>query len=337
MMTLKNLATLSLITAVAAACDVKQDLGDTATTGASSGGSAGDTSSGTTGGADTGVLDTGPWDDTGTTKGTTSTTGTADTGVLDTGPWDDTGDETGEPASCDASGTMLRWDSSGISPETLGFVETFVGIGMCSPDVQPGAGSAVTIGLACRLSGTRDGTDFVDEEMSIELDFTIEGATADILPSFWDPVSARIVVATEGFEQGAARYVVLEQPMLPTDADAPALIAVDAPSLQPASFVFTDWYEGDWYVGPSFMVVDATCETGDAPSCGYDVAVEAGWLDRSPVAVHGGQAGSFGAPTEGGTYDLFVETAWEAPKSFKCGEDFPGSAYKFVALGETAP
>jgi len=339
MMNLKNLAYLSLITAACGACDVKQDLGDTATTGESSSGSTAGGSGGTTGGADTGVLDTGPWDDTGKTTEDGTSTGSADagdSGVLDTGPWDDTGDETGEPETCGTSEVSVQWDSSTLSPQALGFGGTFVGIGMCSPDVQPGAGSAVTIALACTLSGTRDGTDFVDEEIAIDLDFTIEGAGADILPSFWDPISAQIVVATEGFEEAGARYVVLEQPMLPTDGDAPALIAVHAPALQPIPAVYSQWYDGDWYVGPSFTVADATCESGDAPSCGYDVAVEAGWLDRSPVLVHGGESESFGAPTEGGTYDLFVETAWEAPEAFKCGEDFPGAAFDFVALGATA-
>ena len=336
MMNLKNLAYLSLITSVVGACDVKQDLGDTATTGESSSESTAGGTGGTTGSVDTGVLDTGPWDDTGEpTEGGTST-GSVDTGVLDTGPWDDTGDETGEPEACGTSEVSVRWDSSGLSPDALGFGGTFVGIGMCRPEVQPGAGSAVTVALACTLSGTRDGTGFVDEEIAIDLDFTIEGAGAEILPSFADPVSAKIVVATEGFEQAGARYVVLEQPMLPTDGDAPALIAVHAPALQPQPAVYSQWSEGDWYVGPSFTVVDAACETGDAPECGFDVAVEAGWLDRSPVAVHGGETESFGAPTVGGTYDLFVETAWEAPKSFKCGEDFPGSAFDFVALGATA-
>ncbi|MGH1346046.1 MAG: hypothetical protein ACRBN8_31065 [Nannocystales bacterium] len=335
MMNLKNLAYLSLITVVAGACDVKQDLGDTATTGESSGETTGETSGGTTGGADTGVLDTGPWDDTGVvTEGTS--TGSAETGVLDTGPWWETGEETGETPTCDAREVSVRWDSSGLSPEALGFGGTFVGIGACQPEVQSEGGSAVTLSLACTLSGTRDGTDFADEEIAIALDFTIEGASADILPSFSDSLSAQIVVSSAGLAQGAARYIVLEQPMLPTDGDAPVLIAVDAPSLEPSSATYAEWYEQDWYVGPSFATADATCETGDAPACGYDVALEAGWLDRSPVAVHGGGAETFGAPTEGGTYDLFVETAWEAPQSPDCGVDFPTAEFSFVALGATA-
>lgn len=342
MMTLKNLATLSLLTAVAGACDVKQDLGDTATTGESSSGSAGDGSGGTTGG-DTGVLDTGPGDDTGLTEGTS--TGSSDTGVLDTGPWDDTGDETGEPDMCDGSAPMVDWDPSGLAPEALGFGGAFVGVGFCETSMgevlnvpkDSGEGTVATLALTCTLSGSRDTIDFVDENISIDIELSSAGDLAPLLPGFSSPVNARFVVESNGLEQGRSRYVVLTQPMEPGDGDAPVLIATDASGVEPNGSAYLSWYEGDWFGGPSVAPVDASCATGNAPSCGFDVALQAGWLDRSPPEVHGGQSAQFLAPTEAGTYDIFVETAWQAPQAFECGEDFPSSTYSFVALGATSP
>lgn len=336
MMTLKNLTYLSLITAVAGACDVEQALGDTATTGESSGGSGGSGSGGTSGGADSGKVDTGPWDDTGATEGATST-GFADTGVLDTGPWDDTGDETGGPLDlCEASEPQVSWDSSGLAPAALGFDGSFVGVGTCGVLVEPtGFVDVALITLTCVLSGSRDGTDFVDEAISIRLEFSSDTNAVALLPSFWETVRARFVVESAGLGQGTARYVVLEQPMLPGDGDAPVLIATDAARWEPNPQSYDSWHTGSWFGGPSIAPIDASCATGNAPKCGFDVALEAGWLDRSPPAVHGGQAAEFLAPTEEGTYEIYVDTAWQAPQSFKCGEDFPSAAYSFVAFGAT--
>lgn len=343
MMNLKNLAYLSLITACAA-CDVKQDLGETATTGESSSEGTAGGSSGTTGGADTGVLDTGPWDDTGkVTDDGTSTSG-ADTGVVDTGPWDDTGDETGGPEMCEGAAPMIDWDSSGLAPGALGFGGAFVGVGFCEASMgevlnvpkDEGEGTVATLALTCTLSGSRDTIDFADEDISIELDLSSAGDLAPLLPGFSSSVYGRFVVESNGLDEGGSRYVVLTQPMEPGDGDAPVLIATDAAGVEPNALAYDGWHEGPWFGGPSIAPVDASCATGDAPSCGFDVALQAGWLDRSPPEVHGGQSGQFFAPTEAGTYDIFVETAWQAPKSFKCGEDFPGSAYRFVALGATS-
>ena len=119
-MTMKHLVFSTLITAFALACDVKQDLGDTA--GGTDSSSAGSESGGsTTGGSeDTGVLDTGPWS--GTSAGTGSEdTGSEDTGVLDTGPWSGTGDSTGSAEDCEAATAFISWDGSGLSPEDLNF------------------------------------------------------------------------------------------------------------------------------------------------------------------------------------------------------------------------
>lgn len=338
MMTLKNLATLSLITSVAGACDVKQDLGDTATTGESSGGSTGNGSTGngsngTTGGGDTGVLDTGPWDDSGPWE---TTTGFADMG-------EDTGTETGVGPDMCGTSSQMDWDSSALAPEALGFGGTFVGVGACEAVLgevlnvpkDSGGGTEVTLALACTLSGTRDGADFVDEAISIDLGFSSFSDVGGLLPSFWPTVTARFVVESAGFDQGASRYVVLEQPMLPNDADAPVLIATSALDVEPNAATYTGWYDEPWFGQPSINVVDASCSTGDAPTCGFDVALQAGWLDRTPSVGHGGQAIEVPAPTEGGTFDLFIGTAWQAPQSFKCGEDFPSANFDFVGVGTT--
>ncbi len=341
---LKNVALLSVIASLAAGCDVSQDLGETATTGESGSDSASESSSGTTGGADTGVVDTGPWDDSGnTSKGGTST-GFAETGVLDTGPWDDTGDETGEPELCDASAPMVNWDPVGLTSEALGFGGSFVGVGSCEavlgevfnlPKDEGGGGTEVTLALDCVLSGTRDDTDFVDEVISIPIRFQSLADVGPLLPSFAESVRARFVVESLGFEQGGARFVVLEQPMLPNDGDAPVLIGTDAAEVAPSTASYESWHDGPWFGGPSIAPIDALCSTGRAPECGFDVALQAGWLERDPGAVHGGQAGSMFGPTEEGTYDLYVETAWQAG-GVRCGLDFPGAQYSFVALGATA-
>ncbi len=344
MKNLKNLALVSLITSIAGGCDVTQDLGETATTGESESDTAPGSSSGTTGGAETGAVDTGPWGDTGRTTEEGTSTGFADTGVLDTGPWGETGDETGEPDLCDGSYPRVDWDSSGLAPNVLGFKNSFTGVGSCEAVLgevfnlpkEEGEGTEVTLALACVLSGMRDGTDFVDEDISIEVRFESPADVGALLPAFAESVRARFVVESPGFALGASRYVVLEQPMLPNDGDAPVLIATDAVRVAPIAPSYDAWYEGAWFGGPSIAPIDASCSTGDAPGCGFDVALQAGWLDRSPPDVHGGQSAQFLAPTEAGTYDIDVKTAWQAPESFKCGEDFPSSQYSFVALGATA-
>lgn len=336
MKNLKNLATLSLITAVAGACDVKQDLGDTATTGASS--------SGTTGTAGTGALDTGPWDDTGIATESGTSSGFADMGGLDTGSSDDTGGETGDPPDMCATAAQLSWDSSDLAPDALGFGGTFVGVGTCGALLgevlnvpkDDGGGTEASLALTCILSGTRDGTDFVDEAISIDLGFSTLNNVGALLPSFSPSVTARFVVESAGFDQGASRFVVLEQPMLLTDGDAAVLIATGGLSVEPNAATYANWYTGPWFGGPSVTAVDASCSTGDAPECGFDVGVQAGWMDRAPSVGHGGQAFEFLAPTDGGTYDFFIGTAWQAPQSFKCGEDFPSARFDFVGVGTTA-
>ncbi len=332
-MTMNNVAYLVLFSALGMGCDVKQDLGETA----SGTGTGGESSSGTTGGSgDTGVLDTGPWS--GTVSAGSSDSG--DSGVLDTGPWNDTGEETdssssgdtGEPLDqCQASETYVRWDYNSLSPIDLGVNTTFVGVGDCSVTVDDPPGDAATVQLACTLSGSRDGTDFADESIDIDLELETNGP----LPNFWPSVAARFLVGGTGFKQAGDRFVVLSQPMFPNDADGPILIATHSTSIEPLGFQLEGWWDTPWYGGPSFTSVDAMCETGDAPECAFDVAIEGGWLDEAPVAVHGTESAAFGAPTEGGSYDLFVETAWEASENVVCPPDFPGAAYHFVAFGAT--
>ena len=330
-MTMKHLAFFTLITTLAVACDAKQDLGETASgSDGSSGGGSGSASEGSTsGGSDeTGVLDTGPW------SGTSGGTSSEDTGVLDTGPWSGTtGDTTGTDELCEAASAFISWDGSGLSPEELGFGGTFVGVGSCEPTPLPPEGSIAAIELACTLSGTRDGDDFVDEAISITLSFETSGGAE--IPGLWPVVGARFFVGSPGLEQGSDRFFVLEQPMFPNDADGPIFFGSQGFSVAPNSAQYGAWYEGQWFDGPSITTTDASCVTGDAPRCGFDVAIEAGWLREAPIAVHGTQMGTFGAPTEGGAYDIFVETAWQAPNAFECGDDFPGSDYRFVAVGTT--
>ncbi|MCR9163219.1 MAG: hypothetical protein ACE37F_23315 [Nannocystaceae bacterium] len=332
-----SLICLSFIACTSLACDVKQDLGETAS-------SSGGAESGNTSGAETGALDTGPSEATGeptTGPGTGSDTTTgSESGVLDTGPWwgsssGTTGEELG---ACDASAPMVRWDSASLSPgDALGFGSTFVGVGSCTTLVEPIAKPEnplpVTIALSCTLSGARDGVDFVDEAIDIELDFLIDGEDPELalLPSLEETVRARFFVGSPGFEQGSDRFVVLEQPLLMGVGDAPVLYATRGIGLQPVAELVEPWHDGDWYDGPAIEAVDATCSTGEAPECGFDVALRTTWGGR-PLDLHGGQAGSTELVLDIPSYDVYVDTAWEAPNSFECGEDFPGSDYAFVGF-----
>lgn len=332
MMTIKNLAYFCVLAAVATACDVKQDLGETA--GETEGGSG---SAGTsTTGAGTGVLDTGPGEESGNLTESTS----GDTGVVDTGPVSETGDSTvsatgGETETggemCEQDDTLLRWSSQSFV-DGLGAESEFTGSGDCTvtevpSDVPEGLG----LQLQCTLSGTADGAPVVDQAYTLALDFTKSDAPTFSFPTFAPSVHLRVVVVPAGLELLGERHIVLEQPMLPDDGFAPVLIATDAHSVAPSPFLYADWHEGDWFAGPSFASAEGTCETGDAPDCSIDVALEGGWLDTFPVSLSGGQQGVFGAPTGEDGYAFHLEAAWQAVQG-ECPPDFPGTEYRFVAL-----
>lgn len=328
MKTTTNLVYLTLFTALGTACPVEQDLGETASS-SSSGGDSGSDSGSTSGSGETGVLDTGPWS--GTSDGTT---GSGDTGVLDTGPWSSTGDETegsttGEPVTCEPGDTMVTWDWTTIGPAQLGYDSLFVGVGSCSVTGEDVSDSQLTLAMQCTLTGTRDDMPFLDQPIAVDLTFDFEGG-APALPSLWPTLSARFFVGPVGFNPTGERFVVLEQPMLPNDGDAPVIIATDSSlGLQPPA----EHFAGDWYDDPGFNAVPASCESGDVPECTQDVAIEAGWLDEVPVSIHGTESATFGAPTEGGSYEVFVSSAWEAVGP--CPDDFPVAEYAFVAFGAT--
>ena len=82
------------------------------------------------------------------------------------------------------------------------------------------------------------------------------------------PENMRVVSARKG---GGADSLVLEQRAVP----------------QPGAGQVEPWHEGDWYDGPTVETVDATCSTGDAPECGFDVALRTTWGGR-PLDLHGG-------------------------------------------------
>ena len=192
----------------------------------------------------------------------------------------------------------------------------------------------MAIALACTLSGTRGGEDFVDEAIDITLSFETSGGAE--LPALWPVVGARFFVGTPGLEEASNRFFVLEQPMFPNDAQAPILLGTRGFSVAPNPDQYSAWYEGDWFNGPSITTTNASCVTGDAPQCTSDVAIEAGWLDESPIVLQGTQMGTFGAPTDGGAYDLYVATAWEATDPFACPRDFSPADFRFVAVGATS-
>ena len=227
---------------------------------------------------------------------------------------------------------FIVWDGSGLAPEDLQYGSSFVGVGSCQATTGI-EGGTLDVVLACTLNGTRDDQAFEDEAIEITLPLQLSGVPA--LPDVGATVSARFVVSSPGLAQGSDRYFVLEQPMLPTDGNAPILFASRGFSLEPAVSVYAAWFEGDWFGGPAITSADASCTTGEAPQCTEDIAVSAGWLDAFPIDVHGSQMGTFGAPTEGGTYDLYVDAAWNAPDETQCPIDFGGSNFELVAVGAT--
>lgn len=323
---LKSLVYLSLFASAAVACDVKQDLGDTASSSASGSGS-GTTSGGAETG-DSGVVTSGPSE---TDSGSDTTSG-GDTGVLDSGPWWDTSSGTGEALPpCNVSDARVRWNSSGMSPEALGYNTAFAAVGTCTHAVEPFVDEAVTLALVCTLTGGRDGVSFEDEVIEVDLDFEIEGGDETLLPGFADTLTARFYVGSPGFGQGTDRYVVLEQPMLMGGENAPVLFAGQGFTLEPNILDIEDLFDTAWYNGPTLTVADATCETGEAPECGMDVAVRADWGGDS-VELHGNQSGDFGLVPDLVPYDLYVESAWEAPNAVECGEDFPNADFRFVGF-----
>lgn len=328
---IKNLAYFCGFVALASGCDVKQDLGETA-------GETESSSSGTTSGSgDTGVLDTGPGEESGNLSESTS----GDTGWADSGPWEETGDSTvsatgGETETgaelCEESDVLLRWESQSFIDD-LGVEAEFAGEGDCTvSEAKPAAPDLIALQLECTLSGTADDEDVVDRAYTLALEFTASDVSQVTMPTFAPIVHARIVVAPAGLELTGERHLVLEQSALPGDGFAPVIIATDAHGIEPNAFQYADWHEGDWFAGPSITATDASCETGSAPRCGFDVAMEAGWIDLIPVALHGGQQGSFGAPTSDAGYAFHVDAAWQAPEARKCGVDFPSAEYRFVVV-----
>lgn len=323
---MKSLVYLSLLSALAVACDVKQDLGDTASSSGSGSGS------GTTsGGGESGeTVGSGASSTSGESESDTTSGG--ESGVLDSGPWWGSSSGTGgELEACNVSDAMVRWDSSGMSPQALGYNSAFAAVGTCTHAVGPFIDEAVTLALTCELTGRRDGTPFENEVISIDLDFEFEGGGEELLPGFAETLTARFYVASPGFGQATDRYVVLEQPMLMDDSNAPVLFAGEGFTLEPNLLDVKDLFETSWYNGPTLTVVEGSCATGEAPECGADVAVRGDW-GGDDVELHANQSGDFGAVLDLVPYDLYVDAAWEAPNSFECGEDFPTSQFRFAGF-----
>ncbi len=323
MTTMKSLAYFSLLAALATGCDVKQDLGETAS-GSSTGGGSG------TGSGDTGAVDTGPWSGTGVSTGGSESdsegTTSIGTGVLDTGPWWETSSGTGSPGDCETSGDFVLWDANSVGEAALGYEMSILADGTCTASTSSGGGT-ITVSLDCMADGERDGEAFVGENLVFDLSFELAGAAAP------DPIEGivelRLFVDGLGFAPATERFVVLEQEIV-AETNAPVLIASTGYEIAPReSDVDPVWPDG-WYAGPSFVVTDPLCESGLAPDCGGDMAIEAGWVDETPIVLGATETDRFSG-AYGGFFDLYVETAWLQPDGFSCGDDAAHSGYAFVA------
>lgn len=324
MMTLKNLVCLSAMTAAAIGCDVKQDLGESA-----SGTESGSGTNGTTGVADTGVLETGEAGS-GTTK-SGGATGSEESGVLDTGPGSgsssDTGDETGGPLDdCEPGDAAVRWDSTTITGETVGFSEFAAVSGSCESTGQVFDGSIFTLSVQCDLGGTVDGSPTQLGLVDLDLVIEIEGPTGDILPAFGPGLGISLWVTDTGFGLGTERHVILVREVA-SDEVVPVMLLADSQRLTPDG---VDNFWGD----VALESVEATCAAEATGRCGEGRGLAAGWMDALPQVAHAGQSIAFDAGPDVGTYNLFVERAWQAEDASSCPKDGPTAHYKFVAFSD---
>lgn len=324
-----SLFSLSLFMGLGLACDVKQDLGDTASSSGTGSGS------GTTsGGGET--SESGPVTGSGGTGNPsgTATSTSGESGVSETGSESESSSSSGsggDLGECNVADVTIQWNSEGMSPEALGYNSAFAAVGTCTHALEPFVDPVATLALSCTLSGRRDGTPFEDEAIDIDIDLEIEGDNEQALPFFADTLTARFYVGSPGFGEATDRYFVLEQPMLMDGSNAPVLFAGQGFTLEPNLLDIEDLFTTSWYNGPTLTVADATCTSGTAPECGFDVAVRADFGGDSHD-VHATESEGFGFALDLVPYLLHVESAWEAPNSIECGDDFPGSDFRFVAV-----
>lgn len=324
-----SLISLSLFTALGLACDVKQDLGDTASSSGSGSGS-GTTSGGSeTSGPDSATSS----GSTGNQSGSATSTG-AESGTLETGSESGSSSASGgDLGECNVADVTIQWNSQGMSPGALGYDSAFAAVGTCTHALEPFVDPVATLALSCVLSGRRDGTPFEDEAIDIDIDLEIEGDDEQALPFFADTLTARFYVGTPGFGEATDRYFVLEQPMLMDGSNAPVLFAGQGFTLEPNLPDVKDLFDTSWYNGPTLTVADATCTSGTAPECGFDVAIR-GEFGGDASDVHATESTAFGFALDLVPYLLHVERAWEAPNSIECGDDFPGSDFRFVGVAQ---
>ncbi len=336
MKTCNRLAVSTLI-ALCGACDISNDLGETASEG-SAGGSGGTEDTGSVGaGSDSNSgSETGP--------GPGGESGMADSGDGDTGGEesgdDNTGGEDGStgtpPGSCEPSDSYVRypnqaWDLLDQIQEQFSDVdEDFAGFGTCDLTVGPAAmgknGPAVPLSLSCVVDGTIGVTPLVQEALDLTVSLETDIDPSVLFAAFGNTVNARIVVSTPF---NAYSWIVLEQPV-PEDSGYPLLILNAAYSLEPPTEQTDGFVDGSWFGGPSLAQAEASCGPTELRCGTWPVALEAGWIDRTPVVVHAEERASFSSPLAGIGYDVYPGRMWTGDR-IPC-RDYPQEFYTFAVV-----
>lgn len=341
-MTMTAKSTLALASALLllGACEIKQDLGETA--------------SGSTGGDSESGSGTTPPDDTGTPTGSESTSGTSvgetgmptsttttspteDTGISESesDSWASTGMTTNEPpVDCIPSENVLQWTGNAQDLRVaIGANGAGVAVGECGLTIgepsESKEGTSVDLILSCTMSGEASAEPFTDAQVDFELSLLTTYELDTLFAAFGDTVTARIVT-TNNFNPDDGGWVVLEQPLL-DDNGYPLLMVAKGQAIVPPDSSFEAYFSEDWMRGPSITAESASCGLDTDIGCSaFPIALEAGWVDRSPVVVHAGESDSFSSAFEGLRYQLHPSVMWEV-EGFDCA-DFPDFHVNFVAV-----
>lgn len=343
-MTMKSSLVLASTLLLGVACDPKQDLGGTAT-------------DGSTGGDSAEGSDTAPPDDTGLPSGmtestsgtsvgetgmptdtTTTTSPTEDTGITEPeteSETDPTGTETGDPPSeCVPSENVLEWTGNAQTlRDAIGASGSGVAVGECSLTIgEPGEskqGTLVELSLSCTMSGEANAEPFADAAVDFDISLLTTYDVETLFAAFGDTVVARIVT-TGNFNPDNGAWLVLEQPLL-DDNGYPLLILGNGQQVVPEDSMYSDYFAEDWLRGPSITSTDASCGLDVSSGCSdVPIALEAGWVDRSPIVVHAGETDSFSSAFEGLRYHLHPREMWEVSQQ-RCA-DFPGFHVNYLAV-----
>ncbi len=340
MMTKSSLALASAL--LLCACDIKQDLGDTATDGSTGGDS--ESGSGTTPPDDTG-LPTDSESTSGTSVGetgmptasTSTTSPTEDTGITESESDSESSGTTtgGELEVCEQSEEFIRWAGGGVQElrDAIGSFGAGVAVGDCSLSIdEPSADDEATVelNLSCTMNGEANGEEFVDRPTNFRVPLVTNYATETLFSEFDDTVRARFVV-TNNFNPDNGGWLVLDEPV--PDGDAYSLLVLgNGAGPQPAESDYLDHFGDDWLSGGLLLEQELpTCAPEVEIGCNAEPrALLAYGGDREPVIVHSLQTVSTASNQEGSSYQVHARDMWEV-EGIEC-LDFPGLQFEYAAI-----